>query len=45
MKSFLFFTFILFVIIIIYLVLKKEKYLTPVVKDFISFITDQSEFA
>ena len=29
----------------IYLVLKKEKYLTPVVKDFISFITDQSEFA
>lgn len=24
---------------------KKEKYLTPVVKDFISFITDQSEFA
>ena len=29
----------------IYLVLKKEKYLTPVVKDFISFITKQSEFA
>ena len=29
----------------IYLVLKKDKYLTPVVKDFISFITDQSEFA
>ena len=29
----------------IYLVLKKDKYLTPVVKDFISFITEQSEFA
>ena len=24
---------------------QKAKYLTPVVKDFISFITDQSEFA
>ena len=29
----------------IYLVLKKDKYLTPIVKDFISFITEQSEFA
>ena len=29
----------------IYLVLKKDKYLTPVVKDFILFITEQSEFA
>ena len=28
----------------IYLVLKKEKYLTPVVKDFISFITELKKY-